>query len=170
MQKQRVKVNHFITAPTLRLVNEAGEQIGVMSLKEALELAGTHGLDLVEVSPQAQPPVAKLIDFAKFRYQQKKAEGLQRKKSKKVEVKTVRLSVRISEHDLATKAKQADKFLEEGNLVRVELRMRGREQAFLDIPERQLMNFKNKLTSPSRVEVPIRRLGNTMGMTLAPNK
>lgn len=152
------------------MVNEDGEQLGVMSLSQALNLAGEHGLDVVEVSPGARPPVVKLIDYAKFRYQQQKAEALQRKKAKRVEIKTIRLSVRISEHDLITKAKQADGFLEEGDLVRVELRMRGREQAFLDLPEKQLKNFQGKVTVPNRVEVPIRKMGNTMSMTLAPNK
>lgn len=167
---QKTRINHQITAATVRVVAEDGEQVGVMSLGEALKLAGEHGLDVVEVSPQAQPPVVKIIDFAKFRYQQKKAEQLQKKKAKKVEVKTIRLSVRISEHDITTKAKQADGFLEEGDLVRVELRMRGREQAFLDLAERQVKNFQGKLTFPHRVEVPIKKMGNTFTMTVAPNK
>ncbi len=167
---QKTRINHQIQAREVRLVNEDGEQVGVYSLSEALKLATEHGLDLVEVSPNANPPVAKLIDYAKFRYQQKKAEQLQKKKAKKVEVKTIRLSVRISEHDLDTKAKQADGFLEDGDLVRVELRMKGREQAFLDIAEKQVKNFHSKITVPSRIEVPIKRMGNTMGMTLAPSK
>lgn len=151
-------------------MNEDGEQIGVFSLSEALKLAAEHGLDLVEVSPNANPPVAKVIDFAKYRYQQKKAEQQQKKKAKKVEVKTIRLSVRISDHDIATKAKQADEFLSDGDLVRIELRMRGREQAFLDLAEKQVKNFHSKLTAPNRVEVPIKRMGNAMTMTLAPAK
>ncbi|MBL8031022.1 MAG: translation initiation factor IF-3 [Candidatus Doudnabacteria bacterium] len=166
----RTRINHQIQAKELRLVNEDGEQIGLFSLSEALKMAADNGLDLVEVSPNAKPPVAKVIDYAKFRYQQKKAEQLQKKKAKKVEVKTVRLSIRISEHDLQTKAKQSDGFLEEGNLIKAELRMRGREQAFLDLAEKQLKNFQSKITFPTRVEVPIRRMGNTMSMILAPNK
>lgn len=167
---QKTRINHQIQARELRLVNEDGEQIGVLSLSEALKLAAEHGLDLVEVSPNANPPVAKVIDFAKYRYQQKKVEQQQKKKVKKVEVKTIRLSVRISEHDIATKAKQTDEFLGEGNLVRVELRMRGREQAFLDIAEKQVRNFHSKVTVANRIEVPIKRMGNTMSMTLAPAK
>jgi translation initiation factor IF-3 len=167
---QKTRINHQIQAKELRLVNEDGEQIGLFSLSEALKLAAEHGLDLVEVSPNANPPVAKVIDFAKYRYQQKKVEQQQKKKVKKVEVKTIRLSVRISDHDVSTKAKQADEFLSDGDLVRVELRMRGREQAFLDLAEKQVKHFHSKLTSPSRVEVPLRRMGNTMSMTLAPAK
>ncbi len=167
---QKTRINHQIQARELRLVNEDGEQIGLFSLSEALKIAAEHGLDLVEVSPNANPPVAKVIDFAKYRYQQQKVEQQQKKKTKKIEVKTIRLSVRISEHDLATKAKQTDNFLADGDMVRVELRMRGREQAFLDIPEQQLKKFQSILTVPNKVEVPIRRMGSTMAMTLAPSK
>lgn len=166
---QKVKINHQIQAKEVRVVTEDGEQLGIMSLSSALQAAGEHGLDVVEVSPNAQPPVVKIIDFAKFRYQQKKLEQQQRKNAKKVEVKTVRLSVRISEHDIETKSKQADGFLTDGNLVRVELRMRGREQAFLDLAERQVKNFQSKLVSPHRIEVPLKKMGNTFTMTLAPN-
>ena len=167
---QKTRINHQIQARELRLVNEDGEQIGLFSLSEALKIAAEHGLDLVEVSPNANPPVAKVIDFAKYRYQQQKVEQQQKKKAKKIEVKTIRLSVRISEHDMSTKAKQTDGFLADGDMVRVELRMRGREQAFLDIPEKQLKKFQSILTVPSKVEVPIRRMGSTMAMTLAPSK
>lgn len=166
---QKTRINHQIQASEVRVVNEDGEQLGIMQLSEALRLAGEHSLDVVEVSPTAKPPVVKIIDFAKFRYQQKKAEALQKKKAKKVEIKTIRLSVRISEHDLNTKAKQADGFLTDGDLVRVELRMRGREQAFLEIAENQVKNFQTKLASPHRIEVPLKRMGHTMSMTLAPN-
>ena len=141
-----------------------------MSLSEALTLAGEHGLDLVEVSPNAQPPVAKLIDFAKFRYQQKKAEQQAKKKAKKVEIKTLRLSARIGEHDLQVKAKQAGEFLTNGDLVRVELRMRGREQAFASLAENQIKAFQTAITVPFRVEVPQKRMGNTISVTLAPSK
>ena len=122
---QKTRINHQIQAGEVRVVNEDGEQLGLMPLSEALKLSSEHGLDVVEVSPNAKQPVVKLIDFAKFRYQQKKAEQLQRKKTKKVEVKTVRLSVRISEHDLDTKAKQTNGFLKDGDLVEVELTQAG---------------------------------------------
>lgn len=167
---QKTRINHQIQAAEVRLVTEDGEQLGVMALSAALKLADEHGLDLVEVSPNAKPPVAKLIDFAKFRYQQKKAEQQQKKKAKKVEIKTIRLSVRISEHDLLTKAKQADGFLEEGNLVRVELRMRGREQAFANLAESQVKNFETRLVQPHRTEVPLKRMGHSLSATYAPNK
>jgi translation initiation factor IF-3 len=120
---QQTRVNHQISAPEIRLINDEGEQLGIFALKEALKLAEEHGLDLVEISPQAKPPVVKLISFDKFKYQQKKLEQQQKKKVKKVEVKTVRLSAKIATHDIQTKARQADGFLEDGDWVKVELRM-----------------------------------------------
>ena len=139
-------------------------------MREALKLAEDHGLDLVEVSPGAKPPVVKLISFDKYKYQQKKQEQQQKKKVKKVEVKTIRLTVKIASHDIATKAKRADEFLGEGDWVKLELRMKGREQAFVDIAAKQLETFKQTLTAPYRIEVPFKRAGNTISMTLAPGK
>lgn len=167
---QKTRVNHQITSPQLRVINENGEQIGVMTTSEALQLAIEHGLDLVEIAPQAKPPVAKIIDFSKFRYQQQKAEQQQKKKAKKTELKTVRLSVRIGEHDKTNKAKQAEEFLSEGHLVRVEIRMRGRELAHPELAEEQIKSFMSLLTTPHRIEVPQKRLGNTLALTLAQNK
>lgn len=164
------RVNHQISASEVRIIGEDGEQLGVMSLSAALQMAHENELDLVEVSPNANPPVAKLIDFAKYRYQLQKTEALQRKNAKKIEVKTIRLSARISDHDILTKATQADKFLADDNLVKVELRMRGREQAFADLSEQQIKKFKAKLTVPVREEVPLRRMGNALSVTYAPSK
>lgn len=154
----------------MRVINEEGEQVGVMPLSQALQLANEHGLDLVEVSPQAQPPVAKLIDFAKFRYQQKKLEQQQKKRAKKTEVKTIWVSMRISEHDMRIKAMKVSEFLNDGDLVKIELRMRGREQAFGDLAHKQLQTFLTFITTAHRVEVPIKRLGGTFSVTVAPSK
>lgn len=170
LDKLRYRINHQIKAPQIRVISDAGEMIGIMSLSEALRLAEEQELDLVEISPQANPPVCKLIGYDKFRYQQKKLEQAQKKKAKKIEVKTVRLSARIGSHDLQVKAKQADKFLEDGDLIRVELRMRGREQAFATLAEEQIKNFQTLLTKPYRVEVPQKRMGNTISLTIAPSK
>lgn len=167
---QKFRLNHQIKAPEIRVISDAGEQLGVMKLSAALALADEHGLDLIEVSPLATPPVAKLIDVAKFRYQQQKAEQQQKKKAKKVEVKTIRLSPRIGQHDMLVKAKQADGFLAEGDLVRIELRMRGREQAYAELGFRQIEAFQKLLAQTSRVEIPAKRLGPTITLTLAPNK
>ncbi len=167
---QKTRVNHQIKALMLRVINEEGQQVGVMKTSEAIALAIEHGLDLVEVSPIANPPVAKLIDFAKFRYQQKKQEQQQKKNAKKTEVKTIWISVRISEHDMQIKAKKVSEFLEDGDLVRVELRMRGREQAYGDIAQGQVKTFLQFITHPYKVEVPLKRMGGTFSLTLAPAK
>jgi translation initiation factor IF-3 len=167
---QKTRINHQIQAPEVRVVTDDGQQLGVMKISQALNLANEHGLDLVEVSPLAKPPVVKLIDFDKYKYQQKKIEQQQKKKAKKVEVKTIRLSVRIGKHDMEVKAKQASEFLADGNLVRVELRMRGREQAFADLAHDQIKNFQVMITSPNRVEVPAKKMGHTIALTLASAK
>ncbi len=141
-----------------------------MKTSEALALALQHGLDLVEVSPVAQPPVVKLIDFAKFKYQQKKLEQQQKKKAKKTEVKTIWISMRISEHDMEIKAGKVSEFLAGGDLVKVELRMRGREQAFGDLGRQNLEKFLTYVKQAHRVEVPLKRMGGTWSVTLAPAK
>lgn len=166
----KTRFNQQITAPEVRVINDKGEQLGIFKIGEALQLAQEHGLDLVEISPQAKPPVVKLIGYDKFRYQQKKLEQQQRKNTKKIEVKTIRLSAKIADHDIATKARQADGFLQDGDLVKIELRMRGREQAFLGIAEGQIKLFQEKLTAPYRVEVQAKKMGNTLSMTIAPSK
>jgi translation initiation factor IF-3 len=166
----KTRINHQIKAPQLRVINEEGEQIGILKTSEALSLALENGLDLVEVSPNANPPVAKLIDFAKFRYQQKKVEQQQKKRAKKIEVKTIWLSVRISEHDMGIKAKKVSEFLQDGDLVKIELRMRGREQAYGDLGQKQINTFLTLIAIPYRVEIPVKRMGGTFSVTVAPTK
>jgi translation initiation factor IF-3 len=166
----KTRVNHQIKAPQIRLINEEGQQIGIMTVSEALTLADQHGLDVVEVSPNASPPVCKLIDFAKFKYQQKKLEQQQKKNAKKTEVKTIWLSVRISDHDMQVKANKVTEFLLDGDLVKIELRMRGREQAYGDLGRQQLEKFVKLLAIPLRIEVPIKRMGGTFSVTIAPGK
>ena len=154
----------------MRLINDEGQQIAVMPLSQALGLAQEHGLDLVEISPNAKPPVVKLIDFAKFKYQQKKIEQQQKKNAKKTEVKTIWISMRISEHDMSIKAGKVSEFLTDGDLVRIELRMRGREQAFGDLGKQNLERFLKFITVPYRIEVPLKRMGGTWTLTVAPTK
>lgn len=141
-----------------------------MPTSQALKQAQEEELDLVEVAPNANPPVVKIVDLAKFRYQQQKTERLNKKKAKTTEMKALRLSVRISDHDLGVRAKQADKFLQEGHLVKLDLRMRGREQAFVKIAQEQIEKLPTMLTTPYRIEVPVKRMGPVLSMILAPNK
>ncbi len=133
-------------------------------------MAEEQGVDLVEIAPNANPPVVKLIDLAKFKYQQKKLEQQQKKKQKKTGVKTIRLSVRISDHDMEIKAKRAAEFLQENNLVRIGLRMKGREQAFGDLGRQQIQKFLGFINISHRIEVPIKRMGPMFTVTIAPNK
>jgi translation initiation factor IF-3 len=167
---QKVKINLQIKAPEVRVITENGEQLGIFKLSEAINLANEHGLDLVEVAPQALPPVCKIIDFAKFKYQQKKAESEAKKKTKKTELKTMWLSTRIGQHDMEVKAKKVDEFLTEGDVVKIELKMRGREQAFPDIAKEQLNNFIKLVTHAYRIDVPIKKMGGTFSLTIAPTK
>ncbi len=167
---QKAKVNHQIKAVEVRVITETGEQLGILKLSAALTLANEHGLDLVEVAPHAQPPVCKVIDYAKFKYQQKKAESEAKKKAKKTEMKTIWLSTRISQHDMEVKAKKVDEFLTEGDVVKIELKMRGREQAFPDIARTQLTTFIQLVSKPHRIDVPIKKMGGTFSITIAPTK
>ncbi|MEK7618199.1 MAG: translation initiation factor IF-3 [Patescibacteria group bacterium] len=166
----KVRLNLQIRATEVRVITEDGQQLGIMPLKKAMELANENGLDLIEVAPNAQPPVCKIIDYAKFKYQQKKAESEAKKKVKKTEVKTIWLSTRISTHDMEVKGKKIDEFLTEGDIVRIELRMRGREQAFPDLARQQLENFLKMLKHAFRVDMPMKRMGGTFSLTIAPSK
>jgi translation initiation factor IF-3 len=120
-------VNREITAQTVRLVDNDGSQLGIVSLREALDRAEEAGLDLAEISPSAQPPVVKILDWGKYRYEQTKQLQKSRKNQKQVEVKQVRLGLKIGDHDLQVKLARARKFLEVGHKVKVSLLFRGRE-------------------------------------------
>lgn len=126
------KTNERIKSEELRVVDEKGENLGVIKTSEALRIAKERELDLVEVSPKAKPPVAKIIDFGNFKYQKEKEARKQKAQSKEVEVKGVRLSPRIGEHDLNIRLKQAKKFLERGDKVKIEMVLRGREKRHND--------------------------------------
>lgn len=167
MQKSRT--NNQIRVPEVRVIDETGEQLGIMRTQEALALAQERGLDMVEVSPLARPPVVKFIDFDKFRYHQKKLEQQQRKKVKKIEVKGIRLSLRISEHDMQIKAKQTTKFLEEGHKAQVSLMMRGREQAFADQGFQVIRKFLSFIPN-HEIEAPAKKQGNTISAVIKQGK
>ncbi|MBU1063110.1 translation initiation factor IF-3 [Patescibacteria group bacterium] len=126
--KKKNLVNHFIKAPVVFLINEVGENLGVMEISKALTMALEVGLDLVEVNPKATPPVVKIVDFGQFKYQKEKEIQRQKVKQKKVEIKGVRLSARISQHDFDFRIDQAKKFLARGDKLRVEIMLKGREK------------------------------------------
>lgn len=138
-QEKRFRVNEQIRVPEVFLIADDGEQIGVMSIEEALQKAEDEGLDLVEVNPLGQPPVVKVMDYGQFRYEKEKKAHKQKLQQKKLETKVVRLSVRIGTHDMLFRVEQGVKFLQKGHKLKVELFLKGREKAH---PEKavELMN------------------------------
>jgi translation initiation factor IF-3 len=140
--------------------------LGVVSLEKALSLASLKGKDLVEVSPKANPPVCKVMNFGQFLYQQKKADQKNKKKQKKTEVKGIRLGFRIGEHDLQVKEKQARKFLENGDLIKVSMIFKGREITYLDLGEEKIKDFLVRLEDISEIEQPLKKSGHQLTIIL----
>ncbi len=171
MQPRRNKgprTNGDITAPQVRLVGKDAEQLGVVDLEKALEIAGDAGLDLVEISPNAEPPVCKILDYGKFKYEQQKKAAEARKKQKTVDVKEIKLRPAIEEHDYAVKMRNARRFLEDGNKVKVTLRFRGRELAHKELGMDVLNRMKGELTDIGKIELEPRLEGRQMIMVLGP--
>lgn len=139
-----------------------------MKIEEALALAREREVDLVEISPQARPPVVKLLNYDKYRYQQEKAAQDARKKVKKVTIKGIRLSVRIGEHDLNFKSKQASGFIAEGNKVKLDVVMRGREQAHPELAFELIKKFQELITTPFVKETGPSRMGGTVSIIMGP--
>lgn len=142
--------------------------LGIMPTAEALARAREQGLDLIEVSPKANPPVVKLLSYDKFRYQQEKARAAQRKRQKKVEVKGIRVSVRIGAHDLAFKAALADKFLTQGNKVKIEMLLRGREKANIEYAAEVIKKFLAAIKAAYVIEQEAKKLGSFITVVIAP--
>ncbi len=147
-------MNGEITAPELRVIDEKGENIGVLKKEEALAKAMNTGLDLIEIAPQATPPVAKIMSFDKFRYQKGKEEKKAKQAQKPKELKQVQISARIAANDIAMKAKWAEKFLSEGHKVEISLRLRGREKANKDWAFGKIKEFTDKIAVPYQVTMP----------------
>ena len=160
-------INEQIRDREIRLIGENGEQLGIMPTKEAQAMADAAGLDLVKINPKAQPPVCKIIDYGKFRYEQTRREKEARKKQKTVEVKEVRMSPNIDSNDLNTKVAAARKFIEKGNKVKVSIRFRGREMAHTAASRPMMEDFAAQLSDIAVVEKPPRMEGRFMTMFLA---
>ncbi len=160
-------LNEQIRDKEIRLIGEDGEQLGLMSAKDALKMAKEAGLDLVKIAPTAKPPVCKIVDYGKYRYEQARREKEAKKKQKVTEVKEIHLSPNIDVNDLATKANQARKFVEKGNKVKVALRFRGREMAHMATGKEVLDSFFEKLSDVAVVEKPAKLEGRSMIMVLA---
>jgi translation initiation factor IF-3 len=162
-------VNDAIRAPQLRVIDADGKQLGILPRREALRLADDRSLDLVEVAPQADPPVAKLMDFGKYQYEKAKREREARKARKEVEVKEIRLRPKTGEHDIAFKIRQARSFLESGAKVKVRIRFRGREITHPEVAREQLARIAEALSDVSVVEQRPGFEGRTILMILAPS-
>ena len=161
-------MNGAIRANQLRVIDADGMQLGVLPRREALRLADERDLDLVEVAPNANPPVAKLMDFGKYQYEKAKREREARKSRKEIEIKEVRLRPKTDEHDVNFKVRQARTFLENGAKVKVRMRFRGREIYNLDVARAQFERFTEDLTDVGVIEQRPRFEGRTMLMILAP--
>ncbi|WP_207480319.1 translation initiation factor IF-3 [Arenibaculum pallidiluteum] len=162
------RVNREINARSVRLIGADGEMIGVVTLREALMAAEDAGLDLVEVSPNAEPPVCKILDYGKFKYEAQKKAAEARKKQKIIEVKEIKLRPNIDDNDYGVKMKSARRFLEEGDKVKVTMRFRGREMAHQEIGMNVLVKVRDDLQDLSKVEQMPKLEGRQMVMVLAP--
>ena len=163
-------INEQIRDKEVRLIGEDGEQLGIMSAKEAYKLAQDAELDLVKIAPTAKPPVCKIIDYGKYRYELARKEKEARKKQKVIEVKEVRLSPNIDTNDLNTKTGAARKFLEKGDKVKVTLRFRGRELAHQHFGMELMDRIRNELDEVAQVEQQPKFEGRQVVMVLAPKK
>ena len=159
-------INEQIRDKEVRLIGENGEQLGIMSSREAMQLAREAELDLVKIAPTAKPPVCKIIDYGKFRYEQARKEKEAKKKQKVIEIKEVRLSPNIDTNDLNTKTSAARKFLEKGDKVKVTLRFRGREMAHMSKSRHILDDFAEVLSDIAVVDKPSKVEGRSMVMFL----
>ena len=159
-------INEQIRDREIRLIGEDGEQLGIMSARDAMKLAREANLDLVKIAPTAKPPVCQIIDYGKYRYEQARREKEARKKQKTIEVKEIRLSPNIDTNDLNTKVNQARKFVSGGNKVKVAVRFRGRELAHTAVGKTILEDFAQKLSDIAVIDKPAKLEGKSMVMFL----
>lgn len=163
-------INENIKAEQVRLIDANNENRGVVSIREALALAEEEGLDLIEISPQATPPVCKILDFGKYRYEQQKRKNEAKKNQKVVEVKELKLRPMIETHDYEVKVKQAKKFLDQGNKVKFTMRFKGRELSANDMGKKILAQLLDDLDGVCKVDSEMKLEGRQMTMVVAPAK
>lgn len=168
--KEIFKINFRIRAPQVRVIDENGQQIGVMETRQAITLAEDRGFDLVEVFPKSEPPVCKLLDYGQFQYQQKRKEQEAKSSIKKTEIKGIRISYKIGQHDLAFRKEQAVKFLSKGDKVKIEMILKGREKKFNSDAFEKINDFINLLAEEAQftVESPAKRQGGQIAALIAP--
>ena len=168
ISKVQHQLNEEITDKEIRLIGENGEQLGIVSGEEALRTAEEQGLDLVKISPQATPPVCKLMNYGKYKFEQSKREKEAKKNQHVVEIKEIRMSPGIDVGDFNTKLKNAQKFLSDGNRVKVSVRFRGREMAHTNLGEKLLMDFAASCSEIAGMEKNPKLEGRFMAMFLTP--
>ncbi len=164
----QIRINHRIRVPEVRVVAEDGSNLGVLATEQALRRAQEKGLDLVEVNPKSVPPVCKILDFGKYKYEEKKKQSEAKRKQTVVEVKEIKLRPKTDDHDLGVKVRHARKFLESGNKVKVTCRFRGREITHPQIAQRQLAYFVQETEDIANVEQNPTMEGRTMALMIAP--
>ncbi|WP_133495147.1 translation initiation factor IF-3 [Stakelama pacifica] len=162
------RYNEFIQSPKVRVIDHEGENLGVMFTREAMEQAAEYGLDLVEVSPNADPPVAKFLDVGKYKYEAQKKANQARKTQKTQDIKEIKMRPNIDDHDYNTKMKNVHKFIEDGDKVKITLRFRGRELSHGEIGMALLRRVAEDVTETAKVESYPRMEGRQMLMVLAP--
>ena len=163
------RINEAIRISPIRLIGENGEQIGITETSEAIRMAKDLDLDLIEISPNAKPPVCKIMSWGKFQYLQTKKENDNKKKQKKTEVKGVRIRPATGENDLNFKRSQTEKFLKKGNKVKIQIVLRGREKAFSDLAKQTLRDFVDKIEIPVKIEQDISKQFNGFSVLIAPS-
>ena len=161
------RVNNKITAPQVRLINENGEHLDIVEIKKALEIARSKELDLVEISPNTNPPIVKILNFSHLKYDLKKKERQQKKEQKINEVKGIRLTPRIGKHDLNLRTKKAFEFIEKGNKVKIEMILRGREKAHFPLAQKITEEFIDTLGENIQIEQKIKRQGNRLTVLIS---
>mgnify|MGYP000414429591 CR=1 FL=1 len=166
--KSGPRYNHLITSDKVRVIDEAGENLGVMYTREAIEQAADVGLDLVEVSPNADPPVCKFLDVGKFRYEAQKKANLARKTQKTQEIKEIKMRPNIDDHDYDVKMRAMQRFIEEGDKVKVTLRFRGRELSHQQLGMNLLRRVQEDTAEYAKIEAYPRMEGRQMLMVLSP--
>lgn len=162
------RFNNFITVPRVRVIDDEGENLGVMLTAEAIEAAAEVGLDLVEVSPNADPPVCKFLDVGKFKYEAQKKANIARKSQKTQEIKEIKMRPNIDDHDFDTKMKKVFDFLKEGDKVKLTMRFRGREMSHLELGLAVLKRVAEQTEELAKIEAHPRTEGRQMLMVIAP--
>lgn len=168
-QQKRIRTNEYIRVPEVLVIDENSQKIGVMPTQEALKMARERGLDLLEIAPMGKPPVCRIMDYGKYLYQQEKSARQQKSKSKQTEVKGIRLTFKMSDHDMEIRAKQIEKFLGEGNKVKIDLVLRGREKALKDFSKEKMNKFMKMILAPHKIDQPPKTLPSGISVIITPN-